>query len=186
LFLGNEADAEDATGEVFLQVVRKLPTFRGESAFSTWLIRVAIHAILDFRRRRGLRRRETCQPLEGIPLVGRLPSAQPYASEPLDALIAREMHEHIEQAIAALPELYRNVLVLADLEDRPNKEIASLLGLSLPAVKSRLHRGRMLLRSTLSPWFEDSPPQASRSVRPRHQEEASRPPCCSLPDQYHL
>jgi RNA polymerase sigma-70 factor (ECF subfamily) len=179
LLLGNETDAEDATEEVFLQVVRKLPTFRGDSTFSTWLFRVAVNAILAFRRRRGLRRRrEMSQPLEDV-AEGSVGGSGPRGNDPLAMIIARETRESIEQAIAGLPALYRDVLVLADVEDRPNQDIAGVLGLSLPAVKSRLHRARGLMRQALRPYFEDSqersPVTAANSAQPRHRDEASRP-----------
>jgi RNA polymerase sigma-70 factor (ECF subfamily) len=178
LYLGNDADAEDATGEVFLQVVRKLPTFRGESAFSTWLTRVAINAILAYRRRRALRRRrETCLPPEGAPEADRHAGSR--ESGPLSALIAWETSEQLDRAIAGLPAIYREVLVLADVEDRPNHEIAGLLHLSLPAVKSRLHRARLLLRCSLGPGL--APATAPDNNRPRHQGNgvaAGR--CCAV------
>lgn len=156
LLLGNEADAEDVTQQVFLQVLRKLPSFRGESAFSTWLNRVAVNEALIFRRRRGARRHhEVCEVLEEFAEDGRHPgTAQRWAS-PLTQLIDRETHERIEQAIAHLPELYRDVFVLADVEGLPNPEIGELLGLGVPAVKSRLHRARLLMRKALAPYFEE-------------------------------
>ena len=156
-FLGNDADAEDVTQQVFLQVVRCLPTFRGESAFSTWLNRVAVNAALAFRKRRaGRRQHETAEPWAEFAEGGGHARPVQRWRGPLSELIERETHERIEQAVAGLPELYRDVFVLADVEERPNQEIAHLLGLSLPAVKSRLHRARLLLRKALAPYFEET------------------------------
>jgi RNA polymerase sigma-70 factor (ECF subfamily) len=155
--LGNAADAEDVTQDVFLQLVRKLPTYRGAAAFSTWLYRVTVNAALAFRRKRALR--------EGVPLPEppedfyedgshRAP-VRPWMVRPNHQALDREAHQLIEEAIAGLPEGYRDVLVLADVEGLPNPEVAELLGLSVAAVKGRLHRARLLMRKVLAPYFEE-------------------------------
>lgn len=77
-----------------------------------------------------------------------------WVREPEKRLLDREAHEFIESAIAKLPETYRDVYVLADLEDVPNGEIGQMLDLSVAAVKSRLHRASLLMREALSPYFE--------------------------------
>jgi RNA polymerase sigma-70 factor (ECF subfamily) len=155
--LGNAADAEEVTQDVFLQVLRKLPTFRGEAAFSTWLYRVAVNAALAYRRKRALR--------EGPPLPEPLGDfredgshrapVRRWWSGPEQQALEREAHEVIEGAIARLPDLYRDVYVLADVEELPNAEIAEILGLSVAAVASRLHRARLLMRKALAPYFEE-------------------------------
>jgi RNA polymerase sigma-70 factor (ECF subfamily) len=155
--LGNAADAEDVTQEVFLQVVRKLPTFRGEAAFSTWLYRVAVNAALAYRRKRAIREVAPLpEPLEDFREDGhhRVPVRR-WMSRPNHLALDREAHQLIEEAIAGLPEGYRDVYVLADVEELPNAEIAEMLGLSVAAVKSRLHRARLLMRKALSPYFEE-------------------------------
>jgi RNA polymerase sigma-70 factor (ECF subfamily) len=155
--LGNAADAEEVAQDVFLQVVRKLATFRGEAAFSTWLYRVTVNAALNYRRKRALR--ETAplpEPLEDFREDGhhRVP-VRPWVSTPDDQALARESHQVIEEAIAGLPEIYRDVYVLADVEELSNAEVADMLGLSVPAVKSRLHCARLLMRKALAPYFEE-------------------------------
>ena len=80
---------------------------------------------------------------------------KPWSVDPEQQALDRETHELIEQAIAQLPELYRDVYVLADVEGLANADIGDILGLSLPAVKSRLHRGRLLMRHALAPHFEE-------------------------------
>jgi RNA polymerase sigma-70 factor (ECF subfamily) len=155
--LGNAADAEDVTQDVFLQVVRNLPTFRGEAAFSTWLYRVAVNAALAYRRKRALREgRRVPDPLEEFTEDGshRAPVRR-WVSQPEQHLLDREAHQVIEQAIAGLPESYRDVYVLADVEELATAEIAEMLGLSVAAVKSRLHRARLLMRKALAPYFEE-------------------------------
>jgi RNA polymerase sigma-70 factor (ECF subfamily) len=155
--LGNPADAEDVTQDVFLQLARKLHTFRGESAFPTWLHRVAVNAALAYRRKRALREGYPLpDPLEDFREDGSHPApVRRWATGPEDEALDRETHELIERAIARLPEIYRDVFVLADVEELPKAEIAEMLGLSVEAVKSRLHRARLLMRHTLAPYFED-------------------------------
>jgi RNA polymerase sigma-70 factor (ECF subfamily) len=155
--LGNDADAEDVTQDVLLQVVRKLDTFRGEADFGTWLHRVTVNAALAHRRKRANRDlREVHDPLDQFFENGSHTHAvKPWWIEPDQRALDRETQELIEQAIANLPEIYRDVYVLADVEGLPNSEIADMLSLSLPAVKSRLHRGRLLMRSALAPHFEE-------------------------------
>jgi len=155
--LGNAADAEDVTQDVFLQVIRKLPTFRGEAAFSTWLHRVTVNAALAFRRKRAVRKTATLpKPLEDFEDDGthRTPVRR-WKSRPDHEVLDREAHERIEESIAGLPETYRDVYVLADVEELPNAKIAEMLGLNVPAVKSRLHRARLLMRKALAPYFEE-------------------------------
>jgi RNA polymerase sigma-70 factor (ECF subfamily) len=155
--LGNAADAEDVTQDVFLQLVRKLPTFRGAAAFSTWLYRVTVNAALAYRRKRALREGAPLpEPPEDFGEAGshRAP-VRPWMVRPNHQALDREAHELIEEAIAGLPEGYRDVLVLADVEGLPNPEAAALLGLSVAAVKSRLHRARLHMRKALAPYFEE-------------------------------
>jgi RNA polymerase sigma-70 factor (ECF subfamily) len=158
--LGNAADAEDVTQEVFLQLLRKLDTFRGESSFSTWLYRVAVNAALGYRRKRAARqaRLDDGADPDAVPEDGTRPGpVRPWARSPEHLAEKEETHQLIESAIAELPEIYRDVFVLADVEQLPNPEIAGLLGLSVSAVKSRLHRARLLMRDALSPHFEEAP-----------------------------
>jgi RNA polymerase sigma-70 factor (ECF subfamily) len=155
--LGNAADAEDVTQDVFLRVVRKLSSFRGEAPFSTWLYRVAVNTALAYRRKRALRETSPLpEPLEDFREDGghRAPVRR-WMNRPNHQALEREAHQIIEEAIAGLPEMYRDVYVLADVEELPNDEIAKMLGLSVAAVKSRLHRARLLMRKALAPYFEE-------------------------------
>jgi RNA polymerase sigma-70 factor (ECF subfamily) len=157
--LGSDADAEDVTQDVLLQVVRKLDTFRGESALSTWLHRITVNAALAHRRKRALHaQHQVHDPLDHFLEDGHHHRpVRPWSIEPDQEALDRETHEVIEKAIAGLPEIYRDVYVLADVEGLPNQEIAGMLGLSLSAVKSRLHRARLLMRNALAPHFEEVP-----------------------------
>lgn len=155
--LGNDADAEDVTQEVLLLVIRKLDTFRGEAAFPTWLHRVTVNAALAHRRKRASREdHELADPLDRFPGDGFHPgTVNRWSVGPEQLALDRETQRLIKDAIAKLPPLYRDVYVLADVEGLPNSEIGDLLGLSLPAVKSRLHRARLLMRDALAPHFEE-------------------------------
>ncbi len=157
--LGNDADAEDVTQDVLLQLMRKLDTFRGQSAFPTWLHRVTVNAALAHRRKRASREeRRVRDPLDSFLEDGsHAVPVRKWAVAPDQAALDRETHGLIEKAIALLPETYRDVYVLADVEGLPNAEIGEILGLSVPAVKSRLHRARLLMRNALASHFEEVP-----------------------------
>ncbi|MGF1581818.1 MAG: RNA polymerase sigma factor [Gemmataceae bacterium] len=156
--LGNDADAEDVTQEVLLQVIRKLDTFRGEAQFPTWLHRVTVNMALAHRGKRARREeREVSESFGSFPDNGQLGGpVKRWDVEPERQAINRETQDLIEQAVADMPEKYRDVYVLADIEGLSNSDIGDLLGLSIPAVKSRLHRGRLLLRNALAPHFEET------------------------------
>jgi RNA polymerase sigma-70 factor (ECF subfamily) len=157
--LGNDADAEDVTQDVLLQVVRKLDTFRGDSDFSTWLHRVTVNAALAHRSKRARREEhEVHDPMEKFLENGHHGAAvKPWSVAPDQRALDQETHRLIEVAIARLPEIYRDVYVLADVEGLNNPDIADILGLSVPAVKSRLHRARLLMRNALAHHFEEVP-----------------------------
>jgi RNA polymerase sigma-70 factor (ECF subfamily) len=151
--LRSDLDAEDVTQDVLLQVVRRLPSFRGESAFPTWLHRVTVNAALLHRRREARHSRAANAPPNAVP-AGTNPSTAGPAPGPADQLLDREARVVVRRAIASLPDGYREVLVAADVDGLPNQAIADALSLSLPALKSRLHRARLMLRDALAPYFE--------------------------------
>ena len=154
--LDNDADAEDVTQDVLLQVVRKLDTFRGESQLGTWLHRVTVNAALAHRAKRANRQKhESGEALDGLPATeGPGGPLKRWNVSPDEPVLAAEQAELIDQAIHRLPAPFRDVYVLADVEGLPNNEIAEMLGLSVPAVKSRLHRARLRMRDELTPHFE--------------------------------
>jgi len=161
--LGNDADAEDVTSEVLMQVVRKLHTYRGDAQLPTWLHRVTVNAALAHREKRANRTKHEHgtaeEALEAVSVdpTGRVKLARPaYGSTPAEIVLADEERELIEDAVTKLPEPFRDVYVLADVEGLPNTEIAEMLDLSLPAVKSRLHRARLRMRDLLAPHYADA------------------------------
>ena len=159
-FLGNEAEAEEIVQEVFLTIYQKANTFRGESAFSTWLFRVTANTAIN-----KLRRRKRCKE---VSIEEYLPSftedghhkARPVVdwSQDLEGHFAREeLKGFLQQAIDELPPVDKAVVVLSDLEGNSNQEIAEILGLTGPAVKGRLHRARLFLRGKLAVSLGPSP-----------------------------
>lgn len=128
--------------------MRKLPTFRGDSSLATWLHRVAVNEALAFRRRRATRRnREVLETLAALEHEN--DKGPSHLQDPVDLAIAEETRERITRAAQQLPEPYREVFALSDLQELSNPEIAERLQISLSVVKSRLHRARSLLRESL-------------------------------------
>jgi RNA polymerase sigma-70 factor (ECF subfamily) len=155
--LANDADADDVLQEVLLQVVRKLGAFRGEASLGTWLHRITVNAVRLHRRKRAVckERQTVCSLEEALDNRRTDTSARSGSVGPDREALIQELRERIEEAIACLPQMYREVYVLGDVEGLPNAEIGELLGLSLPAVKSRLHRGRLMMRDALASYVVD-------------------------------
>jgi len=133
---GDRAEAEELTQDVFVRVWEKLALFRGESAFTTWLHRIAVNVVLNARKSAG-RGRSRFE--GGEDEVAELP-ARPHA--PGDRM-------DLEAAIKTLPPGARRVFVLHDVEGYRHEEIAEMLGVTTGATKAQLHRARMLLREAL-------------------------------------
>ena len=143
--VGNIAEAEDLTQEAFLQLHRKIATFRGDSAFSTWLHRLAINVVLMQLRKRGLQVISLDEAMEPAPeeRAGRSFGA---ADLTLAGAIDRMALEH---AVNDLPAGYRLIFVLHDIEGYEHNEIASMLDCSIGNSKSQLHKARLRLREAL-------------------------------------
>jgi RNA polymerase sigma factor (sigma-70 family) len=141
LMAPNTTDADDLLQEVLLKIWRHLSTFRSESTFRTWMTRVAINEALQLYRRQQTR--PICQTLGEYDTL-----ASPYES-PLDALARAEAIQVIRKAVVALPPKYSQVLILRDLEELSERETAQCLQSSIPAVKTRLFRARLMLSAAL-------------------------------------
>jgi RNA polymerase sigma-70 factor (ECF subfamily) len=154
--VSSEADADDVTQDVFLQVLRNLPSFRGEAALPTWLHRITVNAALSYRRKQATRSKHFVAhfPEELLEDGRRGTSVRRRLAEPENQALEQEMHRLIEEAISRLSENHRDVCVLADIEELSSNEIAGRLGLSVAAVKSRLHRARLLMRKALAPHLD--------------------------------
>ena len=138
---GNPAEAEDLTQDVFVLVFRKLASFRGESAFTTWLHRLTVNQVLMHFRKSHVRKEQLTEDGE-IPVGTTFDRSRFNRSPVLDRLA-------LDEAIVQLPHGYRLVFVLHDVEGLEHSEIASLLGCSIGTSKSQLHRARMRMRLLL-------------------------------------
>lgn len=140
----NTAEAEDLAQEAFLQLFRKIGTFRGESAFSTWLHRMAVNVVLMRLRKKSL----PVVPLEEtIESEEETPKKELGAEDP--ALAGSIDRMQLQTAIEALPPGYRTIFVLHDVEGFEHNEIAEKVGCSIGNSKSQLHKARMKLRELL-------------------------------------
>jgi RNA polymerase sigma-70 factor, ECF subfamily len=154
--LSHEEDAQEAVQDAFLSAFKGLASFDGASRLYTWLHRITVNAALSHRRRRAVREEHRSHDPLDILLEEESPSLlRPWTLAPDTQVLHQETRHLIGRAIDQLPELYRTVFVLSDVEGLPNAETAGRLGLSLPAMKSRLHRARLLLREALAPHFEE-------------------------------
>jgi RNA polymerase sigma-70 factor, ECF subfamily len=154
---GSNEDAEEATQDALWTAARKIGMFKGESQFGSWLYRIAANAAYQKLRSRKAKAHE-------IAMDDVLPSfdAEGLHFEPMDDWTPRvdenaetgELREALEKAIAELPPDYRTALVMHDVEGMPNPDIAETLGISLPAVKSRVHRSRLFVRKKLASYLE--------------------------------
>ena len=138
---GNPAEAEDLSQEVFVQVFRKLGTFRGESAFSTWLHRLTVNQVLMYFRKSRSRREQLTEDGELPERIVKGRNA--LTSSPIIDRLA------LAEAIVKLAPGYRAVFVLHDVEGLQHLEIANILGCSVGSSKSQLHRARMKMRRLL-------------------------------------
>jgi len=140
----NTAEAEDLTQEAFLQLYRKIATFRGESAFSTWLHRLSVNVVLMQLRKKSLpvvSLEETTQGEEDTP-------KKDFGAEDL-ALAGSIDRLQLQKAVDDLPPGYRTIFVLHDIEGYEHNEIATMVGCSIGNSKSQLHKARMKLRDLL-------------------------------------
>jgi len=153
--LRQEEEARDAVQEAYLLAFRALPRFAGESRLTTWLHRIVVNAALMRIRRRKSRPEEPLEPL--------LPTFQQDGHAAVryvawdggaeELLARRETRERVRAEIDRLPESYRLVLLLRDIDELDTAEVAGLLGVTPNAVKIRLHRARQALRARLDPHF---------------------------------
>lgn len=140
----NTAEAEDLTQEAFLQLFRKIGTFRGESAFSTWLHRMAVNVVLMQLRKKNL----PIVPLDDTVETDEDTPKKDYGAE--DNVLAGSVDRiRLQKAVDSLPVGYRTIFVLHDVEGYEHNEIAELVGCSIGNSKSQLHKARMKLRELL-------------------------------------
>lgn len=139
--LQNAQEAEDLTQDVFIQLYRKIGSFRGDSAFTTWLHRMTVNQVLMHFRKRTVKFEKTTE--EGETPVQIVPGTERADKMPIVDKIA------LENAIEQLPKGYKNVFVLHDVEGFEHEEVARILGCSVGTSKSQLHKARLKLRKLL-------------------------------------
>lgn len=150
----NREDAEDVLQETFLKAYEHLDQFQGNSKFYTWIVRIAVNqALMKLRRRKADRSVSLDETIDtGEDNIVREIAA--WGEDPEERFSREELGELLDSAITGLEPLYRSVFVLRDIEDLSTEETADALGLSIPAVKSRLLRARLQLREKLTRQFK--------------------------------
>jgi RNA polymerase sigma-70 factor (ECF subfamily) len=153
--LRNEEDASDAVQDAFLSAFKGINQFKGQSRLGTWLHRIALNAALGRLRSR---QRHPEKPIEDLlPHFGdgehQVDPPVPWTASPESTVQDQETRELVQRCISQLPETYRIVLLLRDIEGLATEETAQILGTSTAVIKTRLHRARQALRSLLDPHF---------------------------------
>ena len=150
----NDEDAEDVLQEAFLKAYEHLPGFQGNSKFYTWIVRIAVNeALMKLRKRKGDRTVPLDEPLDtGEEMVKR--EIAVWEDNPEQRYSREEMQHILDEAVDGLKPDFRTVFVLRDIEELSTEETAETLGISVPAVKSRLLRARLALREKLTRQFK--------------------------------
>ncbi len=146
--LGSPEEAEDALQDAFLKAFQHLPNFEARSRFSTWLVRIAINTGLQ-----RLRSRKEVDSLDEENEEFRPRNIQAWTDTPEEFYSREELRRLVEKEVMKLPVKYRVALMLRDLEELSTEEAAAALGLSIPGLKARILRGRLMLRESMVPYF---------------------------------
>ncbi len=161
--LRNEADAEDAAQETVIKVFRNLHMFRGDSQFRTWVLSIARNEGLGRLRKTETRREDSLDEMAGDQAGDYTPAIlTSWREVPAQALERKELGSILRKAIEGLPEIYRNVVLLRDIEEMDVRETAGALGITEGTVKVRLHRARALLQRDLAPKLKGFAPKRAR------------------------
>jgi RNA polymerase sigma-70 factor (ECF subfamily) len=150
---GSEEDAEEVVQDALWTAARKIDTFKGESAFGSWLYRITANAAYQKLRSRHGKRKEISWEdlLPAFDESGKRGDVErDWSAQTDEPAIQAELRTMLDQAVNELPPDYRTAFILHDMEGMSNPEIAEALGITLPAVKSRVHRSRLFLRQRLS------------------------------------
>ena len=164
--LKNEADAEEVTQEAFLKAFRSISTFRAESKFGTWLISIVLNEA------RARLRRQAIVPMQSIDdTSGEGTGISPallrdWREIPQEAVELKQIREMLQEAVFNLPDIYRQVFLLRDVEELSVAETSVALEISISSVKVRLHRARLLLQKQLTPLLKKTYPNQRRRWTP--------------------
>ncbi len=153
----NQSDAEDVSQEVFLRVCNKINTFLGKAAFSSWVYRITLNvSFVKLKSRKKIKQVSLDDVFPRYQEDGfHAGPVNDWSMKTDDVLLSSESRKIIQKAIDQLPEKEKTVFVLRDIEGLPTEKVCDILDLSVPAVKSRLHRSRLFLRKRLSNYFDD-------------------------------
>ncbi len=155
--INDREEAEDLTQETFVNAFKSFPTFRGECKVHTWLCQIALNQCKNRFRQRDRRRSVEGPSLDQQGLnaedASRSLEIPDWEQSPQEVLIRNETYRYVLKAIDSLPDEYRTVIVLCDLQQMSYQQIAQITGLSLEAVKTRIHRGRLMLRRKVDAYL---------------------------------
>jgi RNA polymerase sigma-70 factor (ECF subfamily) len=155
----NETEAEDAAQEAVISAYRYLKSFRGDAKFSTWLTTIAINEGRKRLRKAKLAAEESIEEeVEGQEGDYTPAPLTDWREVPLEALERKELRQALRAAVAELPDIYRHVFILRDLEELNMEETAQAMGISVGVVKVRLHRARIMLQKRLVPYLKTAAP----------------------------
>ena len=154
-FMSCQEDAEEVSQDVFLTLYQKAKSFKGNAAFSSWLYRITVNAAFMKLRKRKKDLSVSINDLVTPNQRDWIERDTSYHSCSETKLVNTELTGILNKAILKLPQRYRSVFVLKDVDGLSNQEVSSLLDLSMPAVKSRLHRARIMLQKRLNPCYKD-------------------------------
>jgi RNA polymerase sigma-70 factor (ECF subfamily) len=152
-YMKNWEDAEEVTQDVLLKVFRKIDAFRGDAALSSWIYRITFNTAMS-RLRTGRQARATEQPWQDSMQANAAPRAAPepadWSALADDRVLQREMRERLLEALTHLPAVYRVPVILRDIQGLSTEEASAILRVKTQTLKSRLHRGRLILREHLT------------------------------------
>jgi RNA polymerase sigma-70 factor (ECF subfamily) len=154
--LRNQEDAEEVLQETFIKAYDKLNQFEGRSKFSTWLYRIATNeALMILRKRNPLQPVSLDEPIDDGYRTKIRRELIDWRENPQDIYLKKELKEKIDYIIFTLPEDYRSVFVLRDIQGFSGEKVSEILSITLPAVKARLHRARLYAREILNNYFKE-------------------------------
>jgi RNA polymerase sigma-70 factor, ECF subfamily len=165
-YMKNDADAEDVAQEAFIRAFRNLNSFRGQAKFSTWLISITLNEARGRLRRRSIIRMGSLdEPPDELGIVSPA-MLRDWREIPSESLEREEVRRQLQEAIQQLPDIYREVFLLRDVEELNVNETAEALHISAANVKVRLHRARMMLQKHLAPQLKTKYPTSKKRWLP--------------------
>lgn len=154
---GNRSDAEEVVQDAFFAAVQRIETFRGDAAFGSWLYRITANCAYTKLRVRRARHQESLFDYASLTVDEHAPVIQDWSRQVEDPALQFELQKVLAAALDTLPEDYRAIVMLRDVEGLSPPDISQITGLSVPTVKTRTHRARLMLRKRLGQYFSDRP-----------------------------